>query len=131
MKDNILKAIDDILIVDVTPKITGRVQLSGYTDVWEGITDTRTVRKEFRISADGIFWSDWQELNVENLSNGQFVANGQFVIQLRFTRVNIKIGSIDGGNASTDEFVNTIDCSTADSVFGEGDTLYDGGGAEL
>ena len=46
MKDNILKAIDDILIVDVTPKITGRVQLSGYTDVWEGITDTRTVRKE-------------------------------------------------------------------------------------
>lgn len=86
MKDNILKAIDDILIVDVTPKITGRVQLSGYTDVWEGITDTRTVRKEFRISADGIFWSDWRELNIENLSNGQFVANGQFVIQLRFTR---------------------------------------------
>lgn len=86
MKDNILKTRDDILIVDVTPKITGRVQLSGYTDVWEGITDTRTVRKEFRISADGIFWSDWRELNVENLSNGQFVANGQFVIQLRFTR---------------------------------------------
>ena len=40
-------------------------------------------------------------------------------------------GSIDGGIASTDEFNNTIDCSTADSTFGEGDTLYDGGGAEL
>ena len=38
-------------------------------------------------------------------------------------------GSIDGGDASTDEFDNTIDCSTADSVFGEVDTLYDGGGA--
>lgn len=40
-------------------------------------------------------------------------------------------GSIDGGIASTDEFDNTIDCSTADSTFGEGDTLYDCGGAEL
>ena len=96
MKDNILKAIYDILIVDVTPKITGRVQLSGYTDVWEGITDTRTVRKEFRISSDGIFWSDWQELNVENLSNGQFVVNRQFVIQLRFTRTGTdEIGEIE------------------------------------
>lgn len=89
MKDNILKYINDILIVNVTPKITGRIQLSGYTDVFEGITEDRTVRKEFRISSDGIIWGDWYELNVENISKEQFVANGQFIIQLRFTRTGI------------------------------------------
>lgn len=40
-------------------------------------------------------------------------------------------GSIDGGIASTNVFNNTIDCSTADSEFGEGDVLYDCGGANL
>lgn len=41
---------------------------------------------------------------------------------------NIKI--VDGGNAFTTDFDNTIDCETADSVFVDGeDALYDGGGA--
>lgn len=39
-------------------------------------------------------------------------------------------GSIDGGNALTNEFNNIIDCETADSTFGSGDYLYDCGGAE-
>ena len=38
---------------------------------------------------------------------------------------------IDGGTASTNEFDNTIDCETANSVYVAGgeDKLYDGGGA--
>lgn len=41
-------------------------------------------------------------------------------------------GSINGGNASTDQFKNVIDCSTANSTLTENDTLYDcGGAAEL
>lgn len=86
MKDSILQAIGDVLIIDVVPKINGRIQFTEYSDVWEGITDERTVNKEFRVSADGVFWSNWLALTNENLANGQFVANGQFTIQLRFTR---------------------------------------------
>lgn len=86
MKDSILQAIGDVLIIDVVPKINGRIQFTEYSDVWEGITDERTVNKEFRVSADGVFWSNWLSLTNENLANGQFVANGQFTIQLRFTR---------------------------------------------
>lgn len=86
MKDSTLQAIGDVLIIDVVPKINGRIQFTEYSDVWEGITDERTVNKEFRVSADGVFWSNWLALTNENLANGQFVANGQFTIQLRFTR---------------------------------------------
>ena len=59
MKDSILQAIGDVLIIDVVPKINGRIQFTEYSDVWEGITDERTVNKEFRVSADGVFWSNW------------------------------------------------------------------------
>lgn len=39
-------------------------------------------------------------------------------------------GSIDGGIASTSEYSNIIDCSTADSEYAEGeDDLFDGGAA--
>ena len=86
MKDSILQAIGDVLIIGVVPKINGRIQFTEYSDVWEGITDERTANKEFRVSADGVFWSNWLALTNENLANGQFVSNGQFTIQLRFTR---------------------------------------------
>ncbi len=89
MKDNILQSIGDVLIINVVPKINGRIKFTEYSDTWVGITDERTVNKEFRISADGVFWSDWSSLTNENLANGQFVANGQFIIQLRFTRTGV------------------------------------------
>ena len=121
MKDSILQAIGDVLIIDVVPKINGRIQFTEYSDVWEGITDERTVNKEFRVSADGVFWSNWLTLTNENLANGQFVANGQFTIQLRFTRTGtdetgvIEFKTIDFyGSREEIQFVN---CMTSKSVF--------------
>lgn len=64
-----------------------------------------------------------QEITIE--TTYPYVVNKTLLVYQKGT------GSIDGGIASTDEFDNTINCSTADSVFGEEDTLYNCGGAEL
>ena len=79
MKDNVLQSIGDILIINVSPKITGKVTFSEYSDVLIGVTDTRNVTKEFRISADGIFWSDWKYLTNENLSSDSYISNNSLL----------------------------------------------------
>lgn len=86
MKDNILNAIGDVLLIDVKPQITGRVHLTDFSDVVEGVTATRTVEKEFRVSPDGVFWNDWQELNAANLSSSEYIVDSSLTIQLRYTR---------------------------------------------
>lgn len=86
MKDNILNAIGDVLLIDVTPQITGKVLLTDFSDVVDGVTDTRTVQKEFRISPDGVFWNDWQKLTAANLSSEEYVVDSSLTIQLRYTR---------------------------------------------
>ncbi len=83
MKDNILNAIGDVLLIDVVSQITGKVLLTDFSDVVEGVTATRTVDKEFRVSADGIFWNDWQPLNAANLSSEEYVVYSALTIQLR------------------------------------------------
>lgn len=86
MKDNVLQSIGDILIINVSTKITGKVTFSEYSDVLIGITDTRNVNKEFRISADGIFWSDWKDLTNENLSYDNYISDNSLLIQVKYTR---------------------------------------------
>lgn len=86
MKDNILNAIGDVMLIDVTPQITGKVLLTDFSDVVDGVTNTRTVQKEFRISLDGVFWNDWQELTAANLSSEEYVVDSSLTIQLRYTR---------------------------------------------
>lgn len=86
MKDNILNAIGDVMLIDVTPQITGKVLLTDFSDVVDGVTNTRTVQKEFRISPDGVFWNDWQELTAANLSSEEYVVDSSLTIQLRYTR---------------------------------------------
>ena len=87
MKDNVLQSIGDILIINVSPKITGKVTFSEYSDVLIGLTDTRNVTKEFRISADGIFWSDWKDLTNENLSSDNYISDNSLLIQVKYTRI--------------------------------------------
>lgn len=87
MKDNVLQSIGDILIINVSPKITGRVTFSEYSDVLIGVTNTRNVTKEFRISVDGIFWSDWKDLTNENLSSDNYISDNSLLIQVKYTRI--------------------------------------------
>lgn len=126
MKDNILNAIGDVLLIDVTPQITGRVHLTDFSDVVDGVTATRTVHKEFRISPDGVFWNDWQELTSENLSSEEYVVDSSLTIQLRYTRTGsdstgvIEFKSIDFmGSREAIQFVApTISSSIFANIIG-------------
>ena len=85
-KDNVLKNIGDILSIHLEPKISGRVHITGFADIVSGETSTRTLLREFRISQDGLFYSDWMELNATNLSAKEYVTNNSLFIELRYTR---------------------------------------------
>lgn len=126
MKDNILNAIGDVLLIDVTPQITGRVLLTDFSDVLEGVTASRTVQKEFRVSSDGVFWNEWQELNSANLSSEEYVVDSSLTIQLRYTRTGsdstgvIEFKSIDFmGSREAIQFVApTISSSIFANIIG-------------
>lgn len=126
MKDNILNAIGDVLLIDVTPQITGKVHLTDFSDVVEGVTATRTVQKEFRISPDGVFWNDWQELTSANLSSDDYIVDSSLTIQLRYTRTGsdstgvIEFKSIDFmGSREAIQFVApTINSSIFANIIG-------------
>lgn len=86
MMDNKIYNIGDVLIINVNPQISGRVKFSEYSDVWVGETATRSLRREFRVSPDNVFWSNWQLLTNENLSESSYVTDNSLSIQLRYTR---------------------------------------------
>lgn len=126
MNDNILYEIGDVLLIDVVPKITGKIHLTDFSDNLEGIAPTRTVQREFRISPDGIFWSNWQELNSVNLSLTEYVVDSALTIQLRYTRTGsdstgvIEFKSIDFmGSREAIQFVApTISSSIFANIIG-------------
>lgn len=97
----VLENIGDVLIVNIVPKISGLVRITEFSDSWDGLTDNRTVLKEFRATSNGIFWNDWRELTNENLAADRYTSDGQFTIQLRFTRT--------GTDESETITFNTID----------------------
>lgn len=84
--DNILNNIGDILLVMLAPKIMGKVRITNFVDSIEGETEQRSLSREFRISQDGVFWTDWKPLNNENLSSDEFVADNSLYIEVRYTR---------------------------------------------
>lgn len=126
MNDNILYAIGDVLLIDVMPKITGRIHLTDFSDVLEGVTAARTVQKEFRVSPDEIFWNSWQPLTAENLSSSEYVVDSALTIQLRYTRTGsdstgvIEFKSIDFmGSREAIQFVApTISSSIFANIIG-------------
>lgn len=84
--DNILNNIGDILLVTLAPKIMGKVRITNFVDSIEGETEQKTLSREFRISQDGVFWTDWKPLNNENLSSDEFVTDNSLYIEVRYTR---------------------------------------------
>lgn len=84
--DNILNNIGDVLLVTLAPKIMGKVRITNFVDSIEGETEQRSLSREFRISQDGVFWTDWEPLNNENLSSDEFVTDNSLYIEVRYTR---------------------------------------------
>lgn len=84
--DNILNNIGDVLLVTLAPKIIGKVRITNFVDSIEGETEQRSLSREFRISQDGVFWTDWKSLNNENLSSDEFITDNSLYIEVRYTR---------------------------------------------
>lgn len=86
-KDSKLSNIGDSLIVSVNPIVNGEVTLTGFEDEFLGLTDEKTVKREYRISTEDIFFTDWLELTNENLSTFNELIVYKFLIEVRYTRI--------------------------------------------
>ena len=86
MRNNILSNIGDSLIVKISPKIKGRIQITSITETISGETQYRTLDKKFRISTDNIFWSEWDDLTIQNIGAKLYVTENSLFIEIRYTR---------------------------------------------
>ncbi len=127
MKDNILKTVGDTLIIRINPIISGKITFNGFVEELLGITETRFVLRDFRISTDGIFWSEWRVLNNSNLlASGSHVTDSSVFIEIKYTRAGtetsgeIEFKSIDfTGNREEIEFIApTIMSSVFSNIIG-------------
>lgn len=84
--NNILENIGDVLLVTIKPEISGIIQFTGHTETWNGLQAAGTVRREFRILQNDIFWTEWKELNPENLASQTYNVENGLQIQVRYTR---------------------------------------------
>ena len=84
--DNVLNNIGDILSIHLEPKMSGKIRITSFTDSVTGETSTRTLLREFRISQDGLFWSDWAVLTNDNLDSEEYIVDNSLFIELRYTR---------------------------------------------
>jgi hypothetical protein len=82
--DNKIYNIGDVLMITVKPRQKGTATLSSFSDSLLGLTDDRTVLREFRIVEDDLFYTDWAELTTENIQGKKLKQNN--VIEVRYTR---------------------------------------------
>lgn len=82
--NNKLQKIGDTLIIDVKPKHSGNATLRGFTDTWIGLSPNKSVRRQYRIIEDEMFYSDWLNLTEASISGKVIKQNN--TIQVRYTR---------------------------------------------
>jgi len=87
INSNKIYNVGDSILVNVRPEMSGKITLQDYQDNLNNLTPDRNVTKEFRVSIDDIFWTQWNELNSSNLSERVFTSDGRFTIQIRYTRI--------------------------------------------
>lgn len=82
-----LTTIGDSITVRVDAQLSGTLRFTLWNDVVNGTSGTRTVKREFCISDDGgMFFSEWMELNNENLTARHPVVENNMIILIRYTR---------------------------------------------
>lgn len=82
--DNKLYNIGDVLNITIKPKQKGVATLSSFTDTLIGLSDNKTVYREFRIIEDDLFYSDWMELTQDTILGKKIKSNN--VIEVKYTR---------------------------------------------
>ena len=85
-QDNILSAPDDVLYVFVNALVRGRLSLQSFTDSLSNVSGERGVIREFRVSMDGIFFTEWMEITAENLALSEYRSDSLLKIEIRYTR---------------------------------------------
>ena len=85
--DNKIQNIGDSLIITVVPKQNGTTVLTGFVDSLIGLTDERSVLREFRIIEDELFFGDWKELTEFSIS-GKKIKQHSY-IEVRYTRQGV------------------------------------------
>ena len=85
-QDNILSAPDDVLYVFVNALVRGRLSLQSFTDSLSNVSGGRGVIREFRVSMDGIFFTEWMEITAENLALNEYRSDSLLKIEIRYTR---------------------------------------------
>ena len=84
--DNLLANPGDTIIINVNSIVTGKITLTSFESTFTGPDSPSNVLKTFRISLDGIFWSEWKELTNENLLNIQHIVENEFNVQIKCVR---------------------------------------------
>lgn len=92
-KSNILRKINDSLLIEVKPKFSGNLILKTYSDEVIGNNVEHGVSVEFRIITDNIFHEDWKPLNNSNI-NGLKIQPNQ-IIQVKYTRTSENVNGND------------------------------------
>lgn len=82
--NNKIYNIGDTLIITVKPKQKGTAIITSFEDKLTGLTEQRKVRREYRITEDDVFYTEWQELSNDAIRGKKLKQNNN--IQVRYTR---------------------------------------------
>ena len=93
-QDNTLTEVGDTLDFYVNALVYGELTLQGFTDSIIGVDSSHGVRREFRVTVDGIFYTDWAELTAENLASQNYKSDSLLQIQVRYTRTGEAGGDV-------------------------------------
>ncbi len=108
--NNTCSEIGDSLLINSRLSITGAMSFTSYTDVLVGETGTRFFTKLFRVSTDGVMFTNWATLSDPNLVLISGNATGIVYFEFKYTRA----GSDTTGLLEFDSI--TIDGSTTPYV---------------
>lgn len=109
--ENKIYNIGDSLIITVKPKQKGTATLTGFSDIFDGLSNNKTVEREYRIIEDELFYSDWKPLTNESINGIVIKQNNN--IEIRYTRTGqdesgfIEFKSIEFNGDFEPEIINS------------------------
>lgn len=82
--DNVLAEVGDVMYIAVNALVRGKLTMNSFSDAFTG---DGTVKREFRVNIEPMFYTDWMELTDENLALASYESNAVLRIQIRYIRL--------------------------------------------
>lgn len=82
--DNKIYKIGDSLVINIKPKQKGTAIITGFIDSFIGLSEGKTLKREYRIAEDDLFYSDWLILSEKTILGKKIKQNN--TIQVKYTR---------------------------------------------